>query len=286
MRSRPPCRRCAPRFARRASRRRTRRLPGREKSLRYAPPHVAVRLVWDALAAACAGRHVWAAATLLTQVVCNPAARSLACLGRAALAGAATAGQRREQLRQGCDRVEREAREGERVAAERPHRCVAARSDSLPWQRQSWSPTARGALPLAHDAPPGSSRAELRPLGLRSLSRGTSLSPRRRPKSQFHCLGCSTEPPPKSPISLRVAIQVAALEEMLTTEHEEAEALRQMLDLRSQLKRARASRREAGGQLLALSTANGLAVAQHAEGAVLVAPRLSAPVFPERPAGC
>jgi hypothetical protein len=60
--------------------------------------------------------------------------------------------------------------------------------------------------------------------------------------------------------SARVAIQVAALEEMLTTEHEEAAALRQLLKLRSQLKGARESRREAGGQLLAVSTAKDLAV--------------------------
>ena len=65
---------------------------------------------------------------------------------------------------------------------------------------------------------------------------------------------------PKSPCPLRVTIQVAALEEMLTTEHEEAAALRQLLGLRSQLKGARASRREAGGRLLAVSTAKDLAV--------------------------
>ena len=63
---------------------------------------------------------------------------------------------------------------------------------------------------------------------------------------------------PKSPCPLRVAIQVAALEEMLTTEHEEAAALRQLLGLRGQLKGARTSRREAGGRLLAVSTAKDL----------------------------
>ena len=37
---------------------------------------------------------------------------------------------------------------------------------------------------------------------------------------------------PKSPCPLRVTGQVAALEEMLTTEHEEAAALQQLLELR------------------------------------------------------
>ena len=65
---------------------------------------------------------------------------------------------------------------------------------------------------------------------------------------------------PKSPCPLRVTGQVAALEEMLTTEHEEAAALQQLLELRRQLKGARASRREAGARLLAVSTAKDLEV--------------------------
>ena len=65
---------------------------------------------------------------------------------------------------------------------------------------------------------------------------------------------------PMSPCPLRVTGQVAALEEMLTTEHEEAAALQQLLELRRQLKGARASRREAGARLLAVSTAKDLEV--------------------------
>ena len=65
---------------------------------------------------------------------------------------------------------------------------------------------------------------------------------------------------PKSPCPLRVTGQVAALEEMLTTEHEEAAALQQLLELRRQLRGARASRREAGARLLAVSTAKDLEV--------------------------
>ena len=55
----------------------------------------------------------------------------------------------------------------------------------------------------------------------------------------------------KEKASLRsVRTDVAALGEMLSAEHEETAALKQMLGLRSKLKRARASRREAGGRLL------------------------------------
>ena len=92
---------------------------------------------------------------------------------------------------------------------------------------------------------------------------------------------------PKSPCPLRVAIQVAALEEMLTTEHEEAAALRQLLGLRGQLKGARASRREAGGRLLAVSTAKDL---EARAACCMKAPswrrHSPAPGFTSRSAGC
>ena len=90
---------------------------------------------------------------------------------------------------------------------------------------------------------------------------------------------------PKSPCPLRVTGQVAALEEMLTTEHEEAAALQQLLELRRQLKGARASRREAGARLLAVSTAKDLevgAVMLH-EAALLAAPPPTAPATAHRP---
>ena len=85
---------------------------------------------------------------------------------------------------------------------------------------------------------------------------------------------------PKSPCPLRVTGQVAALEEMLTTEHEEAAALQQLLELRRQLKGARASRREAGARLLAVSTAKDVEVgAVLHEAAVLAAPQPTAPAM-------
>ena len=90
---------------------------------------------------------------------------------------------------------------------------------------------------------------------------------------------------PMSPCPLRVTGQVAALEEMLTTEHEEAAALQQLLELRRQLKGARASRREAGARLLAVSTAKDLEVGAVMldEAAVLAAPQPTAPATAHRP---
>jgi hypothetical protein len=121
-------------------------------------------------------------------------------------------------------------------------------------------------------------RESLRSVRTDVAQRGQSRHPALRQGSPPPCLRlpASLPPPPRLPASAslppclrlpksavssaRVAIQVAALEEMLTTEHEEAAALRQLLKLRSQLKGARESRREAGGQLLAVSTAKDLAV--------------------------
>ena len=90
---------------------------------------------------------------------------------------------------------------------------------------------------------------------------------------------------PMSPCPLRVTGQVAALEEMLTTEHEEAAALQQLLELRRQLKGARASRREAGARLLAVSTAKDLEVGAVMldEAALLAAPQPTAPATAHRP---
>ena len=90
---------------------------------------------------------------------------------------------------------------------------------------------------------------------------------------------------PKSPCPLRVTGQVAALEEMLTTEHEEAAALQQLLELRRQLKGARASRREAGARLLAVSTAKDLEVGAVMldEAALLAAPQPTAAATAHRP---
>ena len=73
-----------------------------------------------------------AAATLPAQVVCDPAARRLARPRRRAPADAAAAGERREQFRQGCGRVQRQAREGARVAAGRAYRRGPAESRSTP----------------------------------------------------------------------------------------------------------------------------------------------------------
>lgn len=99
-----------------------------------------------------------AAATLPAQVVCNPPARRLARTGRRAPADAAAAGERREQLRQGRGRVQRQAREGARVAAGCAYRRGEAGHTRHPWP--AGPATAEGAL-LSHawGGPPSLRRA-------------------------------------------------------------------------------------------------------------------------------